>query len=47
MAPEGEYEEFTIIKINLNTVRNNGEEYLYDENDLYFEFNNIEYNSII
>ena len=44
---EEEYEEFTVIKINLNTVKNNGEEYLYDEDDLYLEFNNAGYNNIV
>ncbi len=42
-----EYKEFIIIRINLNTVRNNSEEYLYNEDDLYLESNNIGYNSII
>ncbi len=42
-----EYKEFIIIGVNLNTIRNNGEEYLYDENDFYFEPNNIAYNNII
>ncbi len=42
-----EYKEFTIIKINLNTIRNNNEEYPYNEDDLYFEPNNVEYNNII
>ncbi len=44
---EDEYKEFTVIRVNLNIVRNNGEEYLYNENDLYFEFNNVGYNDIV
>ncbi len=42
-----EYEEFTIIKINLNIVKNNNEEYSYNEDNPYLEFNNVEYNNII
>ncbi len=41
------YKEFIIIKINFNIVKNDNEEYLYDEDDLYFKFNNIGYNNII
>jgi len=44
---EKEYKEFTIIKINLNTMKKDGEEYLYNEDDLYFKFNNVGYNDII
>jgi len=47
LASEKEYEEFTVIGINFNIIKNNGEEYLYDENDFYFEFNNARYNNII
>jgi len=47
LVSKGEYKEFIVIGVNLNTVRNDGEEYLYDEDDLYLEFNNIGYNSII
>ena len=47
LSPEGEYEEFTVIGVNLNTIRNDGEEYLYNEDDLYFESNNVGYNGII
>ena len=35
------------MDINLNIVRNNNEEHLYDEDDLYFEFNNAGYYSIV
>ncbi len=42
-----EYEEFTIIKVNLNIIKNNNEEYFYNKNDLYFKPNNIRYNNII
>ena len=42
-----EYEEFIVIGVNLSTARNNGEKYLYDEDDLYLELNNTGYNSII
>ncbi len=44
---EGEYEEFIVIKVNFNIVKNNDKEYLYKEDDLYFESNNVRYNSII
>ncbi len=47
MAFKREYEEFIVIRINFNTVKRDNEEYLYNEDDLYFEFNNVEYNSII
>jgi len=44
---EREYEEFIVIDVNLNIVRNDDEEYLYEENDLYLELNNIRYYSIV
>ncbi len=47
LAFEREYKEFIVIRVNLNTVRNDDEEYLYNENDLYFEPNNIGYDNII
>ena len=47
LASEGEYEEFTGIKINLNTIKNDGEEHLYNEDNLYLESNNVGYNNII
>ncbi len=47
MAFEGEYKEFIVIRINLNIVKNDGEEYFYNENDFYLEFNNVGYNNII
>ncbi len=39
------YKEFTIIGINFNIIREDKEKYLYNEDNLYFEFNNIEYDS--
>ncbi len=42
-----EYKEFIVIRVNLNIVKNDGEEYLYNEDNLYFESNNAGYNSII
>ena len=42
-----EYKEFTVIKVNLNITRKNDKEYPYNEDNLYFEFNNVGYNSII
>ncbi len=44
---EREYEEFIIIKVNFNIVKNDSEEYLYNEDDLYLESNNIGYDGII
>ncbi len=44
---EKEHKEFTIIDINLNTTKNNNEEYLYEEDDLYFEPNNVKHHSIV
>ncbi len=47
LASKEEYEEFTIIRINFNIIRENDKEYPYNEDDFYFEFNNIGYNRII
>ncbi len=44
---EKEYEEFIIIRINFNIVKNNGEKYLYNKDDLYLKSNNVGYNDII
>ncbi len=44
---EGKYEEFIVIRVNFSIVKKDDEEYLYNKNDLYFEFNNIGYYSII
>jgi len=47
LISEREYKEFIVIGINLNIVRNDGEEYLYNEDDFYLESNNVGYNGII
>ncbi len=47
LAFEGEYKEFIIIRINFNIIKNDNEEYPYDKDDLYLEFNNVEYYNII
>ena len=47
LAFKKEYKEFTIIKISLNTVKKDDKEYLYNKNNLYFEFNNIKHHNII
>ncbi len=47
LAPEGEHKEFTVIRVNLNTARNNGEEHPYNEDDPYLEPNNVKHHSII
>ncbi len=44
---EKKYKEFTIINVNLNITKNNGEEYPYNKDDLYLESNNIGYYKII
>ncbi len=44
---EREYEEFTIIRVNLNIVKNDSEEHPYNEDDLYLKLNNAGYNDII
>ncbi len=44
---EEKYKEFTVIKVNLNIARKDDEKHPYNENDLYFEFNNVGYNDII
>ncbi len=47
MVFEGEYKEFIIIGVNFSIVRNDGEEYLYNEDNLYFKPNNAGYNGIV
>ncbi len=42
-----EYKEFIVIRVNLNIIRNNNEEYLYNEDNPYLESNNTGYNGII
>ncbi len=42
-----EYKEFTVIRVNFSIVRKDDEEYLYNEDDFYFEFNNVRYYNII
>ncbi len=44
---EREYEEFIVISVNLNTTKNDNEEYPYDKDDLYLEFNNVRHYSIV
>ncbi len=41
------YEEFIIIKVNFNIVREDDEKCLYNEDDFYFKSNNVGYYSII
>jgi hypothetical protein len=45
--PEGEYKEFIVGGVNLNTVRNDDEERPYKEDDPYFEPNNAGYYGIV
>ncbi len=47
LAFKKNYKEFIIIKVNLNTVKNNSEEHLYNKDDLYLKSNNTRYNNII
>jgi len=47
LAFKREHEEFIVIRVNLSIVKNNGKKHPYNEDDLYLEFNNIEYNNII
>ncbi len=47
LAFEKEYKEFIIIEINLNIIKNDNKEHLYNENDPYLEPNNTRYNNII
>jgi len=44
---EREYEEFTVIGINLNIIKKDNEKYLYNENNFYLELNNVGYHNII
>ncbi len=47
LTSEREYKEFTVIGVNLNIIRNDNEEYPYNEDNLYLESNNIGYDDII
>ncbi len=47
LAFEREYKEFTVIKVNFNIVKRDGKEHLYEEDNLYLEFNNAGYNGIV
>ncbi len=47
MVFEGKHKEFIIIKVNLNIIRKDDEQYPYNEDNFYFEFNNIGYNNIV
>ncbi len=47
LVPKEKHEEFTVIRVNLNTIRRDSKEHLYNENDLYLESNNIGYYSIV
>ncbi len=44
---EGEYKEFTVIRVNLSIIKNDSEEHLYNKDDFYFKPNNARYNNII
>ncbi len=43
---EKEYKEFIVIKVNLNTAKNNGKKHPYNKDDLYLEPNNAGHNNI-
>ncbi len=47
LAFERKHEEFTVIRINFNIVKRDDKEYPYNEDNLYFEFNNAGYHNII
>ncbi len=47
LTSKKKHKEFTIIKVNLNIIKNNGEEYSYDKDNLYLKSNNIGYDDII
>ncbi len=47
LTSKGEYKEFTVIGVNFNIVKEDSNEYLYKKDDLYLEFNNAGYDSII
>ena len=44
---EREYKEFTVIKVNLNIIKNDSKKHLYNKDDPYLEPNNVGYNNII
>ena len=41
------HKEFTVIKVNLNTIKKDDEEHLYNKDDFYLEFNNVGHHNII
>ncbi len=47
LTSKRKYKEFTVMGVNLNIARNDGEEYLYKEDDPYLEPNNVRHYSII
>ncbi len=47
LAFKRKYEEFTVIGVNFNIIKNNNEKHLYNEDDLYLKSNNTGYNGII
>ncbi len=47
MVFEEEHEEFIVIRVNFNIGKKDNKKHLYNEDNFYFEPNNIEYDSII
>ncbi len=47
LAFKRKYIEFIIIKVNFNIIKRDDKEHPYNKDDLYLEFNNIEYYNII
>ncbi len=47
LASKRKQKEFTVIEVNLNSGRNDGEKHLYNKDDFYLEPNNAGYNNII
>ena len=43
LSLEREHEEFTIIKVNLNIIKNDDKEHSYDKDNFYFESNNVKH----
>ncbi len=47
LTSKRKHKEFTIIKVNLNIIKNDNKEHLYNEDDLYLKPNNTGHNDII
>ena len=47
LASEEKHKEFIVIRVNLNTAKNDNKKHPYNKDNLYLKPNNIGYNNII